>query len=182
MKPTKEVEIIESQNQQLSKWIDQYSNLIFSICYKLTNNYFDAEDLTQETFLLAYQHISTFDGNNEQAWISKIATNKCLDYLKRAGRRSFPTEDTYFKTIKSNSPTPLDAVLENDTKAHLLVLCESLKEPYRHIAIDYFYKEMTAKDMANEYDKNLKTIQTQIYRTKGMMKKLWRKEMEHEYK
>ena len=180
MKTIKEVEIIKSKEQQLSKWIEQYENLIFSICYKLTNNYFDAEDLTQETFLSAYQHISTFDGNNERAWITKIATNKCLDYLKCAKRRSFPTDDTYFKTLKSSLPTPLENVLETDIKARLLSVCQSLKEPYRQIATDYFYKEMTASEIAALYGKNLKTIQTQIYRAKGMMKKLWRKEMEHE--
>ncbi|MSS62468.1 RNA polymerase sigma factor [Velocimicrobium porci] len=182
MKTTEEVEIIKSEDQQLSEWIDQYENLIFSICYKLTNNYFDAEDLTQETFLLAYQHLSTFDGNNERAWISKIATNKCLDYLKCAKRRSLPTEDTYFKAMKSNLPTPLESVLETDTKSRLLSTCQSLKDPYRQVAIDYFYKEMTAKEMANQYGKNLKTIQTQIYRAKSMMKKLWGKEMEYESK
>ena len=36
--------------RQLEAYIDQYQNLIFSICYKYTENYFDAEDLTQETF------------------------------------------------------------------------------------------------------------------------------------
>ena len=37
-----------------------------------------------------------FDGSNERAWLCKIATNKSLDYLKRAGRKSVPTEDVYF--------------------------------------------------------------------------------------
>lgn len=82
--------------------------------------------------------------------------------------------------MKSNLPTPLDSVLEIDTKSRLLAVCQSLKEPYRQIAIDYFYKEMSAKDIATQRGKNLKTVQTQIYRAKGMMKKLWGKEMEHE--
>ena len=40
-----------------------------------------------------------FDGSNERAWLCKIATNKSLDYLKRAGRKSVPTEDVYFSAI-----------------------------------------------------------------------------------
>ena len=72
---------------------------------------FDAEDLTQEVFLSAYKNLSRFDGTYEKAWLSKIAVRKCLDYLKVAGRRSIPTEDTYFsqipdpvRTAKTKSP------------------------------------------------------------------------------
>ena len=64
--------------------IDQYDKLIFSICYKLTGDYFMAEDLMQETFLTAYQKYNTFDGNNEKAWLSRIAANKSIDYLRSA--------------------------------------------------------------------------------------------------
>ena len=55
-----------SDEEQLSYWLDTYQNLIFSICYKMTGNYFDAEDLTQDTFLSAYRNIARFDGRNEK--------------------------------------------------------------------------------------------------------------------
>ena len=41
--------------QELTRMIGQYQNLIFSICVRMTNDYFIAEDLTQETFLSAFQ-------------------------------------------------------------------------------------------------------------------------------
>ena len=42
--------------------INQYQNLVFSICLRLTGDYFAAEDLTQETFIAAYGHLHEFDG------------------------------------------------------------------------------------------------------------------------
>ena len=45
----------------------EYQDLIFSICYKFTANYFDAEDLAQDTFLAAYKNYASFDGANERA-------------------------------------------------------------------------------------------------------------------
>lgn len=88
-----------TEKQYLEYLIKQYQNLIYSICLKSVGNPFDAEDLTQEVFLSAYKNLSRFDGNYEKAWLSKIAVRKCLDYLKAAGRRSIPTEDTYFSQI-----------------------------------------------------------------------------------
>ncbi len=81
----KEVVKIDRE-EKLKELMDGYSKLVFSICYRLTNDYFTAEDLTQETFLSAYSSLDRFDGRNERAWLSRIATNKC--------RRTFPTDRT----------------------------------------------------------------------------------------
>ena len=85
-----------NRDEKLEELIDRYQSLVFSICFKMTGDYFAAEDLAQETFLSAYEKYSSFDGRHEKAWICRIATNKCLDYLKAAGRRSVPTEDEWF--------------------------------------------------------------------------------------
>ena len=164
--------------QQLEQWIHQYQNLIFSICYKFTENYFDAEDLAQETFLSAYKCMAYFDGSNERAWLCKIATNKCLDYLKRAGRRSVHTEDVYFTAIAAPDSVETEA-LEQDVRRRLKLCCDSLKEPYRSVAMDYYYYEMDIAEIVQKTGKNIKTLQTQIYRAKGMLRKLYGKEGLH---
>ena len=69
-----------NSEKYMEELIDKYQNLVFSICYKFTKDYFIAEDLTQETFLSAFQHPDSFQGGNEKAWICRIATNKCIDY------------------------------------------------------------------------------------------------------
>lgn len=157
--------------------MDRYSNLVYSICYKITNNCFDAQDLTQETFLSVYKSLPSFDGENERAWISKIATNKCLDYVKSAKKRVLPTEEEFFNGIESRGPTPEIALLEKDEKEQLQRLCKSLKPPYDEIAIHYFYHEMTVSEIATNSGKNIKTIQTQVYRAKNLLKSKWRKEI-----
>ena len=53
--------------EPFTQMVHKYQNLVFSICVKMTGDYFAAEDLTQETFLSAYQHKEEFDGKNEKA-------------------------------------------------------------------------------------------------------------------
>lgn len=83
--------------QQLERLIDTYQNLVYSVCFKITGNHFDAQDMAQETFLSAFKHFETFDGANEKAWICRIATNKCLDLKRKAMNRQVPTEDVFLK-------------------------------------------------------------------------------------
>ena len=161
---------------QLEQWIDRYQNLIYSICFKLTNDYFDAQDLTQETFLSAYKNLAYFDGKNERAWLCTIASRKCLDYLKHSGRRQVPMEDQFWISCTSPRPQPEQTSVEEALRQELYSCCQKLKEPYRQVALDYFYHEYDAGAIAEKTGKNLKTIQTQIYRAKAMLRKFYRKE------
>lgn len=160
----------------LEQWIDTYQNLIYSICFQLTKDYFEAQDLTQETFLSAYKNQAYFDGKNERAWLCRIATNKCLDYLKAAGRRQIPVEDQYFITCSDDAPAPERDMVEQEIRQELYDCCMKLKSPYQEVAMDYFYHGMDISEMAEKTGKNPKTIQTQVYRAKAMLKKLYRKE------
>lgn len=167
---------IISAEQQLERLIQQYQNLIYSVCYKFTGDYFDAQDLAQETFLSAYKNLAYFDGINERAWLCKIATNKCLDYLKNTGRRQIPTEDNYFLTESDHHPSPEKQYLDSEVRDQLYRCCCQLNPPYREVALDYFYHEMEISEIVAKTGKNIKTLQTQIYRAKAMLKKLYRKE------
>lgn len=151
--------------------MDTYGCLVYSICYKTCGNPFDAEDLTQEVYLSAYRHLEDFDGNYEKAWLCKIASRKCLDYLKHSSRRVLPTESIYFdETCDSHSSIEED-LIEQDTKRQLLTACNTLKPPYNTVAKLHFYDELTASEIADNLNINIKTIQTQIYRAKSMLKK-----------
>ena len=54
--------------------------------------------------------------------------------------------------------------------------CANLPKPYDGIAKAYFIDGLTAREIAEKEDKNVKTIQTQIYRAREMLKKTIRKE------
>ena len=168
--------IPDRKDQLLENAIEEYGRLILTICNSMTGDHFEAEDLAQDTFISAYKNLDSFDGGNMKAWLAKIASNKCRDYLKSAARRSIPTRDEVFEQAADAELIPEDKILEKDTEKKLTEFCESLKEPYRSIALAYFINHRNAQEIADATGKNLKTTQTQIYRTKAMIQKLWREE------
>ena len=116
--------------------------------------------------------MSRFDGTYEKAWLSKIAVRKCLDYLKAAGRRSIPTEDTYFSQLPDQQSSPEDEYMLTDSDARVRALCMQLKNPYKEVAYAHFCQELSVSEIAHRTNKNPKTIQTQLYRARAMLKKM----------
>lgn len=161
--------------RELSRLMDCYQNLVFSICLKMTRDYFASEDLTQETFLSAYRHLQEFDRQNEKAWICRIVTNKCIDYQRQSARNILPTEDEFFQEFQSQQGLPEKESMKNDVFAELQKACEELKEPYKRVAIMHFVEERSAAEIAELTGGNLKTVQTHIYRARAMLRKIYRK-------
>lgn len=132
--------------------------------------------MTQETFLSAYRNQNSFTGGNEKAWICRIASNKSIDYMKEAARRVIPTEAISLEEKESCSLTLEAVVMERQDREQLLTYCRCLKKPYDEIAELYFYEERTPDEIAMSRNRNKKTVQTQIYRAKTMLRKLYGKE------
>ena len=166
----------DSKNQLLEDAIAQYGRLILTICRSMTGDSFEAEDLTQDTFLSAYRNMDAFDGGNMKAWLVRIASNKCKDYLKSSARRNIPAPANAFEEVADRELPPEDAIVDRDAEKRIKVLSSSLREPYQSIAVAYFCEHRTALEISGATGKNLKTVQTQIYRTRAMLQKLWREE------
>jgi len=168
--------IPDNDSKIIENAIEAYGRLILTLCCSMVGDYFESEDIAQETFVSAYRNLTSFDGVNMKAWLVRIATNKCRDYLKSAARRSVPSSDEILVQTADHDPIPEEKVLQKDTEKKLRAFCENLKEPYRSTAVLYFCRNQSAQEISKMTGKNLKTTQTQIYRAKAMIRKQWEEE------
>src|SRR5580692_12843285 len=80
---------LELQERQ-NRFVSQHSRRIFVQIYRVVQNVADAQDLTQEAFIKALQHQEQLKDENKAAhWLSRIATNTAIDFVRRSGRATF---------------------------------------------------------------------------------------------
>jgi RNA polymerase sigma-70 factor (TIGR02960 family) len=80
--------VIESEFAELT---ERHRHELHVHCYRMLGSFQEAEDHVQETFLRAWRSRARFKGDLFRAWLYKIATNTCLDTLKRTKRRAGDT-------------------------------------------------------------------------------------------
>ena len=151
-----------------ARLVQQYTNLVFTACYRLVGDYHEAENLTQDTFLGAYLALDRFDSSNYKAWLLRIAVNKAKDYLKSAYIAKTQTMEQ--ETLEAIAPPCLPDSDKLETIDGIERACAQLPEPYREIAQMHYLEGRSFEDIALLLNRPLKTVQTQGYRARDKLR------------
>ncbi len=156
--------------------IEKYEKLIFTICFQFVKDYQEAQNLTQETFISAYTHIDSCNMEKIKPWLSRIATNKAKDYLKSAYNRRIVVGNDDAKDKVSIMPLPETLVLSKEGTENIKKYILNMKEPYYKVSVMYFLEEKSIDEISVILKRPKKTVQTQIFRAKNILKEYIDKE------
>src|ERR1700691_5572887 len=107
---------LELQERQ-NRFVSQHFRRIFAQIYHVVQNVADAQDLTQEAFIKALQHQEQLKDEQKAAhWLSRIATNTAIDFLRRSGRATFCELD---EAPESHSESPEQILLRSEHREYL---------------------------------------------------------------
>ena len=84
---------LRGDQQAFADLVEPHRKELIVHCYRMLGSLFEAEDAVQEAFLRAWQKLKTYEARAPfRAWLYKIATNLCLDLLKKERRRGLPVD------------------------------------------------------------------------------------------
>src|SRR6202040_1070430 len=81
---------LQTAQELQNRFVSENLRRIFVQIYRIVGNVADAQDLTQEAFIKALQRQGQLkDGQKAAHWLSRIATNTAIDFLRRSGRATY---------------------------------------------------------------------------------------------
>ena len=152
-----------------------YQSRVYNLAYRILGDEASAEDITQTTFLVAFQKFSGFRGGSFLAWILRIATNQCYDslrYAKRHPTTPFDPDDNEddvpetpsWMTDHSNQP---ETVFDQSELDHAIQHCLSaLPAEYRTVAVLVDVQGMDYEAAAAIVKSPLGTIKSRLARAR----------------
>jgi RNA polymerase sigma-70 factor (ECF subfamily) len=115
-----ELDAVLAAQELQSRFVSDNLRRIFLLIYRIVRNVDDAQDLTQEAFIKALQRQDQLkDIEKASHWLSRIASNTAIDFLRRNGKVNFCDVDSLIEPLSEPSPSPEQAVLRNEHRAYL---------------------------------------------------------------
>ena len=150
--------------------VDKYKSSVYALAYTKLRNFHDAEDITQEVFLKAYQKLSTLKRwDNFLAWLFSITVNSCKDFLKSSARR--PDQD-YIEdqsTTLWNAPS-IDVYRSESAAASIREAIDELPEIYRQTLTLYYLGGLNSTEIARFLGTSANTVNQRLMRARTKLK------------
>src|SRR5580698_11484771 len=103
-----------------TRFVEDNLRRIFRQIYHMVGNVPDAQDLTQEAFIKALQRQDQLkDAEKAAHWLSRIASNTAIDFLRRSGKVNFCEIDSLAEPLSEPSESPEQAVLRSEHRSYL---------------------------------------------------------------
>lgn len=158
--------------------IDLFKNRVFGMAYKFTNNYDEAQDLSQEIFLKIYKEIGGFRFESKlSTWIYRISINTCLDWKRKNSKVKILStnvlnddDETIDIDIKDDGPLPDELFIRSESQREVHELLYGLPDKYKAVIIMYHFNNMSYQDISTALDIPERTVETRLYRARRLLK------------
>lgn len=164
--------VLMGDTEAFSCLVEKYQRPIFNFVYRFFGWYDQAAELTQDTFLKAFQSLRSFDSTRRfSTWLYTIAKNLCIDEYKR--RRHAPAlyldelpEGTELKSGQGVLANPQTQCIREEEEARLTAAIGQLEADKKMALILHYFQGLSYNEIAETMGIPLSTVKIRIFRAK----------------
>lgn len=159
--------------------LQRHKHGIFTMIYQMVKNREETEDLVQETFIKAFNALSTFNSNYAfSTWLYKIAFNNCIDAIRKKKLKTTPLdqpirlkEGEVHQEIRDDSSSPEKEMLYAEKRRMIQDSIDSLPEIYRRVIVLRHQEERSYEEISEMLHLPVGTVKARIFRAREILKK-----------
>lgn len=165
--------------QAFEKLIKIYQNKVYGLCYQLTGNYNDSQDLAQEVFIKAFTAIKDFKNQSDfGTWLHRITVNTWINIQRREKRyqvfsldATIATEDGEIsREVPSNEATPAEVAEEKELSSLIRNALYQLSYEHRVVLVLREIEGYSYEEIAQIMNCSIGTVRSRISRARKAIK------------
>ncbi len=150
-----------------------HMKLLYNVALKYTGNVFDAEDIVQETYLMAFNKFHQLKEKDRcKPWMLRILRNNFLKNCQKNKARQRLTETDYIEFLKQHiRQKDAEELLVDDSSTRVMKRAiKKLPIKYREVLMLYYMDDMLYKDIAKTLDIPIGTVMSRLTRAREGLK------------
>ena len=181
-----DLKIIEAcllgNTNMFSRLIDEYKSMVYNLAYRMSNNSQEAEDISQEAFLRAFQSLARFNPNYKfSTWLYQVTLNIIRDRFKKkkvnyssldAPKNQNDNDKEYFYQPVDSKQNPEEALAQQEKDRFLQKAIFSLPLKYREIVVLRYLKDFSYIEIASILKIPPGTVKIRLYRAREQLGKI----------
>ena len=156
----------DRNNPNLQRLIDDHLDAVYRYAYRLTGVVQDAEDLTQQVFLIAQQRLDQLrETERARGWLFTILRNSFLKTVERTQ----PVSATSVGLDLESVPTETESTQAVD-RAELQAAINELPAEFRVVVTMFYFEDCSYREIAEKLDLPMGTVMSRLARAKGHLR------------
>ncbi len=158
----------EGQSELFGQLIDRYQGKIYHLALGITGNVEDAMDATQNAFLKAFEHLSSFDPSYRFfSWIYRIGLNEALNVKRRKG------ESTVLEwEPESPQASPEDRAAGRETGREIHHALRLLSVDLRTVVVLRHLQDLSYAEIAEVVGVEVKTVKSRLFEARRELREI----------
>jgi RNA polymerase sigma-70 factor, ECF subfamily len=170
---------LKGDQQAFAEIVGLYQDKLYHMAYRMLSSRQEAEDVVQDTFLRVYKNLDRYDDTMKfSTWIYRIATNLCIDRLrKRKPSYSLDAETTEhegldgYSMIPSDNRTPESETLLSEMQATVHKAIDNLPAKYKSVMVLRYLQDLSLQEIGDVLDMPVTTVKTRVHRGREFLRK-----------
>ncbi len=159
--------------QKFKRLTYPHMKLLYNVALKYTGNIFDAEDIVQETYLMAFNKFHQLrDPSRCKPWLLRILRNNFLKSCQKTKSLQRLKEGDYIDFLKTHirRGDAEDELVKKSGAQLIKAAIDKLPVKYREVLVLYYMDEMLYKDIARTLDIPIGTVMSRLTRARESLK------------
>jgi RNA polymerase sigma-70 factor (ECF subfamily) len=162
--------VLKGDRQSYALLVEKYKSPIYNLACRMTGSSDEANDLTQDTFIRAYQYLWRYDTRRKFfTWLYTLALNLIRSHLREKNKYNKTSEELSAHLLSDKNPSPETELIETQEIGVYLL---RLDEDSRALLIMKYVQELSFEEITQVTGKSLSAVKMSVYRGLEKLKNL----------